>query len=74
MKKHLKILYHFMLKVLERSETQDPYLNIIKAIYSKPITNMKLNVETHRNPIKNSDKTRLPTLPVSIQYSNGSSS
>jgi hypothetical protein len=34
-----------MLKVLERSGIQGPYLNIIKAIYSKPIINIKLNGE-----------------------------
>jgi hypothetical protein len=32
-----------MLKVLERSGIQGPYLNIIKAIYYKPIANIKLN-------------------------------
>jgi retron-type reverse transcriptase len=30
---------------LERSEIQGPYLNIIKAIYSKPVANIKLNGE-----------------------------
>jgi hypothetical protein len=30
---------------LERSGTQNPYLNIIKATYSKPIANIKLNGE-----------------------------
>jgi hypothetical protein len=34
-----------MIKVLERSGIQDPYLNIIKAIYSKPVANVKLNGE-----------------------------
>jgi hypothetical protein len=34
-----------MIKVLERSGIQGPYLNIIKAIYSKPVTNTKLNGE-----------------------------
>jgi hypothetical protein len=34
-----------MLKVLEVSEIQDPCLNVIKAIYSKPITNIKVNGE-----------------------------
>jgi hypothetical protein len=34
-----------MLKVLERSRIQGPYLNIIKAIYSKPVANIKLNGE-----------------------------
>jgi hypothetical protein len=32
-----------MLKVLERSRIQDPYLNIIKVIYCKPTANIKLN-------------------------------
>jgi hypothetical protein len=33
----------FMLKVLERSGIQGPYLNIVKAMYSKPTANIKLN-------------------------------
>jgi hypothetical protein len=40
-----KIQHLFMLKVLERSGTQGPYLKIVKAIYSKPIANIKLNGE-----------------------------
>jgi hypothetical protein len=32
-------------KVLERSRIQGPYLNIIKAIYSTPVANIKLNGE-----------------------------
>jgi hypothetical protein len=31
-----KIQHPFMLKVLDRSGIQDPYLNIVKTIYSKP--------------------------------------
>jgi hypothetical protein len=38
-----KIQHPFMKKVLERSGIQGPYLNIIKAIYSKPVANIKLN-------------------------------
>jgi hypothetical protein len=34
-----------MIKVLERSGIQGPYLNIIKANYSKPVANIKLNGE-----------------------------
>ena len=34
-----------MIKVLERSEIQGTYLNIIKAIYSKLTANIKLNGE-----------------------------
>jgi hypothetical protein len=33
--------YHFMKKVLGRSEIQGPYLNIVKAIYNKPVANIK---------------------------------
>ena len=34
----------FVIEVLERSEIQGPYLNIIKAIYSKPVANIKLKI------------------------------
>jgi hypothetical protein len=37
-----KIQYPFMLKVLERSGIQGPYLNMINAIYSRPVPNMKV--------------------------------
>jgi hypothetical protein len=37
-----KIQHPFMIKVLERSGIQDPYLNMIKAIYSKPVANIKV--------------------------------
>jgi hypothetical protein len=40
-----KIQDHFMLKVLERSGIQGPYLNIVKEIDSKPVANIKLNGE-----------------------------
>ena len=39
-----KIQHHFMLNVLERTGIQGPYLNIIKAIYSKPTANTNLMV------------------------------
>jgi hypothetical protein len=39
------IQHPFMIKVIERSGIQGPYLNIIKAIYCKPVTNIKLNGE-----------------------------
>jgi hypothetical protein len=38
-----KTQHPFILKVLERSGIQDPYLNIIKAISCKPTANIKLN-------------------------------
>ena len=37
------IQHNFMIKTLRRSAIQGTYLNIIKAIYSKPTTNTKLN-------------------------------
>ena len=40
-----KIQQPFTLKVLERSGIQGTYLNIIKAIYSKPTVNIKLSGE-----------------------------
>ena len=40
-----KIQHLFMIKVLERAWTQGTYLNIIKAIYNKPTTHIKLNGE-----------------------------
>ena len=40
-----KIQHPFIIKVLERSGIQGPYLNIIKGIYSKPVANIKVNGE-----------------------------
>jgi hypothetical protein len=40
-----KIQHPFMLKALENSEIQGTYLNIIKAIYSKPMANIELKGE-----------------------------
>jgi len=34
-----------MLICLEKSGIQSPYINIVKAIYSKPVANIKLNGE-----------------------------
>jgi hypothetical protein len=40
-----KIQHRLMIKVLERSGIGGPYLNTIKAIYSKPVANIKVNGE-----------------------------
>jgi hypothetical protein len=40
-----KIQHLFMIKVLEISGIQGQYLNMIKAIYSKPVANIKVNGE-----------------------------
>jgi hypothetical protein len=40
-----KIQHAFMVKILERSGIQGPYLNIIKVISSKPGANINMNGE-----------------------------
>jgi hypothetical protein len=53
-----------MIKVLERSGIQDPLLNIIKAVYSKPIVNIKLNGEKlEAIPIKSGTRQGCPLSP-----------
>ena len=57
-----------MIKVLERSEIQGPYLNMIKAIYSKPVASIKLNGEKpEATPLKSgTDNAALSLLIYSI--------
>jgi hypothetical protein len=65
-----KIQYAFMVKDLEISGIQGPYLNIVKEIYSKPVANIKLNGKKHEAiPLKSGTRQRLPTLSLPIQYS-----
>ena len=40
-----KIQHPFVIKVLERSGIQGQHLNMIKAIYSKPVASIKVNGE-----------------------------
>ena len=40
-----KIQHPFMLKVMEKARIQGPYLNMVKAIYSKPVANIKITGE-----------------------------
>jgi hypothetical protein len=59
-----KIQHPFMIKVLERSGIQGPYLNIIKASYSKPVANMKLNGEKLKAiPLKSGTRQGCPLSP-----------
>jgi hypothetical protein len=59
-----KIQHHFMIKVLERSGTQRPYLNLIKAIYSKQVANIKLNGEKQEAiPLKSGTRQGCPLSP-----------
>ena len=53
-----------MIKVLERSGIQGPYLNMIKAIYSKPVGNIKVNGEKlEAIPLKSGTRQGCPLSP-----------
>jgi hypothetical protein len=59
-----KIQRPFMIKVLERSEIQGQYLNMIKAIYSKPVGNIKVNGEKlEAIPLKSGTRQGCPLSP-----------
>jgi hypothetical protein len=59
-----KIQDPLMLKVLERSGIQSPYLNIIKALYSKPVANIKLIGEKlEAIPLKSGTRQGCPLSP-----------
>ena len=59
-----KIQHPFMIKVLERSGIQGPYLNMIKAIYSKPVANIKVNGEKlEAIPLKSGTRQGCPLSP-----------
>jgi hypothetical protein len=65
-----KIQNHFMTKALRKLGVEGMYLNIIKAIYDKPIYNIITGkTETISPKIRN--ETGLPTLPTPIQHSPG---
>jgi hypothetical protein len=64
-----KIQHPFMIKVLERLGIQDPYLNIVRAIYSKPLPNIKLNGEKFEAiPLKSGTRQGCP-LSIFPTYS-----
>jgi hypothetical protein len=59
-----KIQHPFMIKVLERSGIQGRYLNMIKAIYSKPVANIKVNGEKlEAIPLKSGTRQGCPLSP-----------
>jgi hypothetical protein len=59
-----KIQHPIMIKVLERSGIQGPYLTMIKAIYSKPVANIKVNSEKlEAIPLKSGTRQGCPLSP-----------
>ena len=64
-----------MIKTLQKVGIEGTYLNIIEAIYDKPIANIILNgekAESFASKIRN--KTRMSTLIIFIRHSTGSPS
>jgi hypothetical protein len=58
------VQHPFMIKVLERSGIEGPYLDIIKEIYSKPVANIKLNGEKLETiPLKSGTRQVCPLSP-----------
>jgi len=59
-----KIQYLFMLKVLQRSGIHNLHWNVVKAIYSKPVANIKLNGEKlEAIPLKSKIRQSCPLSP-----------
>ena len=64
-----KIQHLFMIKVLEKSVIQSPYLNIVKAIYSKPVANIKLNGEkVEAIPLKSGIRQGCPLYNIALEF------
>jgi hypothetical protein len=60
-----KIQHHFMIKALRKLGTEGKYLNIIKAIYDKPIANIIINGEKLKQfPLKLGMRQRCPLSPL----------
>jgi hypothetical protein len=60
-----KMQYHFMIKALGIIGIEGMYLNITKALYEKPITNIILNGEKLKLfPLKSGTRRRCPFSPL----------
>ena len=63
-----------MIKTLQRMGIEGVYLNIVKAIYDKPIANIILNGEKLKTFHLIRNKTRMSPFTTIIQHSFGSPS
>jgi hypothetical protein len=60
-----KVKHHFMIKALRKLGIEGMYLNIIKAIYDKPITNIILNREKQKPfSLKSGTRQECPLSPL----------
>jgi hypothetical protein len=64
-----KIQHPFIIKALEKSGIQGPFLNMIKAIYSKPVANIKVNGEKlEAIPLKSGTRQGCPRSLESLHF------
>jgi hypothetical protein len=67
-----KIHHHFVIKALRKLGIEGMYLNILKAIYDKPITNITLNGEKLKLfPLISGMRQGCPLSSPPIQHSRG---
>ena len=60
-----KIQQQFMIKTLQKGDTEGTYLDIIKAIYDKPTENIILNGEKLKAfPLKSGKRQGFPLSPL----------
>jgi hypothetical protein len=60
-----KTQHHFVIKTLRKLGLEGMYLNIVKAIYDKPIANIILNVEKLKPfPLKSEMRQWCPLSPL----------
>ena len=60
-----KIQHPFIIKTLQKAGIEGTYLNIIKAIYDKPTTNIILNGEKLKAfPLRSGARQRCPLSPL----------
>ena len=70
-----KVQHPFMIETLQKLGIEGTYLNIVKAIYDKPIASIILNGEEMKAfPPKIRNKTRVSAFATIIQHSSGSPS
>jgi hypothetical protein len=60
-----KIQHHFLIKVVRKLGIEGKYLNIVKAMYDKPLANIILNGEKlNPFPLKSGMRQRCPVSPL----------